>query len=317
MLSWAVDSLASAGEDSLTLRVSVCSSSAEERHQTQHRFYRLPQFLFGVDGPSPVCQGQIFHGEVSFGGDEFLLWQNFQAGRPEACGGLALFDSVTVEVVPAGKVVELMRIQTDDPIESATNPITVRYYAADSCSLCRYEGVVRGLVSGEDSAFFRAFLGRLSAGRNFQIRRGHQVRLRVAVEGPAARARSGLQRLAPHPLLRRDAIAYCIEQEASPLGDSLWIVPTAGNGNVERWRRMNNARVSEDVAASREAWQRPAWALPCRVEVREGSPDGRGEQIPYGAWWTRWGGSGRYGRPLLTARIRPRILYAHTIGAGS
>jgi hypothetical protein len=93
MLSWAVDSLVSAGEDSLTLRVSVCSSSAEERHRTQHRFYRLPQFLFGVDGPSPVCQGQIFHGEVSFGGDDFLLWQSFQAGRPEACGGLALFDS--------------------------------------------------------------------------------------------------------------------------------------------------------------------------------------------------------------------------------
>jgi hypothetical protein len=217
-LSWAVDSLMSAGEDSLTLRVSVCSPSVEERHQTQHRFYRLPQFLFGVDGPSPVCQGQIFHGEVSFGGDDFLLWQNFQAGRPEACGGLALFDSVTVGVVPAGKVVELMRIQTDHPIESAIAPITVRYYAADSCSLCRYEGVVRGLVSREDSAFFRAFLGRLSAGRDFEIRRGHQVRLRVAVEGPAARARSGLQRLAPHPLLRRDTIAYCIEQAGSSSG---------------------------------------------------------------------------------------------------
>jgi hypothetical protein len=139
-LSWAVDSLAYAGEDSLTLRVSVCSSSAEERHQTQHRFYRLPQFLFGVDGPSLVCQGQIFHGKVSFGGDEFLLWQNSQVGRPEACGGLALFDSVAVGVVPAGKVVELMRIQTDDPIESGISPVTVRYYAADSCSLCRYEG---------------------------------------------------------------------------------------------------------------------------------------------------------------------------------
>jgi len=274
MLSWAVDSLASAGEDSLTLRVSVCSSSVEERHQTQHRFYRLPQFLFGVDGPSLVCQGQIFHGKVSFGGDEFLLWQNFQAGRPEACGGLALFDSVTVGVVPAGKVVELMRIQAEDPIESAISPITVRYYAADSCSLCRYEGVVRGLVSGEDSAFFRAFLGRLSAGTNFAIRRGHQVRLRVAVEGPAARARSGLQRLAPHPLLRRDAIVYSMEREAPPLADSLWIVPTRSNGNVEQWRRMNNVRVSDDVAASPEAWQRPAWALPCLVEVREGSPDG-------------------------------------------
>jgi len=270
MLSWAVDSLLAAGEGSLTLRVSVCSPSVEERHQTQHRFYRLPQFLFGVDGPSLVCQGQIFHGEVSFGGDDFLFWQSSQAGRPEACGGSALFDSVTVGVVPAGKVVELMRIQAEDPV----NPITVRYYAADSCSLCRYEGVVRGLVSGEDSAFFRAFLGRLSAGRNFQIRRGHQVRLRVAVEGPAARARSGLQRLAPHPLLRRDAIAYSIEREASPLADSLWIVPTVSDGNVEQWRRMDNVRVSDDVAASPEAWQRPAWALPCRVEVREGSPDG-------------------------------------------
>ncbi len=274
MLSWAVDSLMSAGEDGLTLRVSVCNSSAEERHQTQHRFYRLPQFLFGVNGPSSVCQGQIFHGEVSFGGDEFLLWQLFQAGRPEACSGSALFDSVTVGVVPAGKVVELMRIQTDDPIESAIAPITVRYYAADSCSLCRYEGVVRGLVSREDSAFFRAFLGRLSAGRNFQIRRGHQVRLRVAVEGPAARARSGLQRLAPHPLLRRDTIAYCIEREDPPLGDSLWIVPTGNGGTIERWRRMENVPVLYDVGASPEAWQRPAWALPCRVEVREGSPDG-------------------------------------------
>jgi hypothetical protein len=274
MLSWAVDSLASAGEDSLTLRVSVCNPSVEERHQTQHRFYRLPQFLFGVDGPSPVCQGQIFHGKVSFGGDDFLLWQNFQAGRPGACGGSALFDSVTVGVVPAEKVVELMRIQTDDPIENAIAPITVRYYAADSCSLCRYEGVVRGLVSREDSAFFRAFLGRLSAGRDFEIRRGHQVRLRVAVEGPAARARNGLQRLAPHPLLRRDTIAYCIEREAPPLADSLWIVPTRRNGNVERWRRIENEPVSDDVAASPEAWQRPAWALPCRVEVREGSPDG-------------------------------------------
>jgi hypothetical protein len=273
-LSWAVDSLASAGEDSLTLRVSVCSSSVEERHQTQHRFYRLPQFLFGVVGPSRVCQGQIFHGEVSFGGDDFLSWQSFQAGRPEACGGLALFDSVTVGVVPAGKVVELMRIQNDNPIESAIAPITVRYYAADSCSLCRYEGVVRGLVSGEDSAFFRAFLGRLSDERDFEIRRGHQVRLRVAVEGSAARARSGLQRLAPHPLLRRDTIAYCIEQREPPLADSLWIVPTAGNGNVERWRRMDNRPVLADVAASPEAWQRPAWALPCLVEVREGSPDG-------------------------------------------
>jgi hypothetical protein len=231
-------------EDSLTLRVSVCNLSAEERHQTQHRFYRLPQFLFGVVGPSPVCQGQIFHGKVGFGGDEFLSWQNSQAGRPEACSGSALFDSVTVGVVPAGKVVELMRIQADNPTESAIAPITVRYYAADSCSLCRYEGVVRGLVSGEDSAFFRAFLGRLSAGSDFEIRRGHQVRLRVAVEGPAARARSGLQRLAPHPLLRRRAIAYCIEQQASPLGDSLWIVPTRRSGNVERWRRMDNVRVS-------------------------------------------------------------------------
>jgi hypothetical protein len=274
MLSWAVDSLVSVVEDSLTLRVSVCSFSAEERHQTQHWFYRLPQFLFDVDGPSLVCQGQIFHGKVSFGGDDFLFWQNSQAGRPEACGGSALFDSVTVGVVPAGKVVELMRIQADDPRESALNPITVRYYAADSCSLCRYEGVVRGLVSGEDSAFFRAFLGRLSAGSDFEIRRGHQVRLRVAVEGPAARARRGLQRLAPHPLLRRRAIAYCIEEQASPLGDSLWIVPTRRSGNVERWRRMDNVRVSDDVAASPEAWQRPAWALPCRVEVREGGPDG-------------------------------------------
>jgi len=273
-LSWAVDSLAYAGEDSLTLRVSVCNPSVEERHQTQHRFYRLPQFLFDVDGPSLVCQGQIFHGEVGFGGDDFLSWQNFQAGRPEACGGLALFDSITVGVVPAGKVVELMRIQTDDPIESATNPITVRYYAADSCSLCRYEGVVRGLVSGEDSAFFRAFLGRLSAGSDFEIRRGHQVRLRVAVEGPAARARSGLQRLAPHPLLKRRAIAYCIEEQASPLGDSLWIVPTGNGGTIERWRRMENVPVLADVAASPEAWQRPAWALPCLVQVREGSPDG-------------------------------------------
>lgn len=281
MLSWAVDSLASAGEDSLMLRVSVCSFSAEERHQTQHRFYRLPQFLFDVDGPSLVCQGQIFHGKVGFGGDDFLLWQNSQAVRPEACGGLALFDSVTVGVVPAGKVVELMRIQTDNPIESAIAPITVRYYAADSCSLCRYEGVVRGLVSGEDSAFFRAFLGGLSAGRDFEIRRGHQVRLRVAVEGPAARARSGLQRLAPHPLLRRDTIAYCIEQREPPLADSLWIVPTRRNGNVEQWRRMDNVRVSGDVAASPEAWQRPAWALPCRVEVREGSPDGR---VTDGLW---------------------------------
>jgi hypothetical protein len=273
-LSWAVDSLLSAGEDSLTLRVSVCNLSAEERHQTQHRFYRLPQFLFGVVGPSPVCQGQIFHGKVGFGGDEFLSWQNSQAGRPEACSGSALFDSVTVGVVPAGKVVELMRIQADNPTESAIAPITVRYYAADSCSLCRYEGVVRGLVSGEDSAFFRAFLGRLSAGSDFEIRRGHQVRLRVAVEGPAARARSGLQRLAPHPLLKRRAIAYCIEERASPLGDSLWIVPTRRSGNVERWRRMDNVRVLADVAASPEAWQRPAWALPCWVEVREGGPDG-------------------------------------------
>jgi hypothetical protein len=273
-LSWAVDSLLSAGEDSLTLRVSVCNLSAEERHQTQHRFYRLPQFLFGVVGPSPVCQGQIFHGKVGFGGDEFLSWQNSQAGRPEACGGSALFDSITVEVVPAGKVVELIRIQAEDPVIIALSPITVRYYAADSCSFCRYEGVVRGLVSREDSAFFRAFLGRLSAGEDFEVRRGHQVRLRVAVEGPAARARSGLQRLAPHPLLRRRAIAYCIEQQASPLGDSLWIVPTRRSGNVERWRRMDNVRVSDDVAASPEAWQRPAWALPCWVEVREGSPDG-------------------------------------------
>jgi hypothetical protein len=253
MLSWAVDSLASAGEDSLTLRVSVCSFSVGERHQTQHRFYRLPQFLFGVDGPSLVCQGQIFHGEVGFGGDEFFLfWQSFQADRPEACGGLALFDSVRMGVVPAGKVMELMRIQTDDPVESAISPITVRYYAAYSCSLFRYEGVVRGLVSREDSAFSGHFWG-LSAGRDFQIRRGHQVRLRVAVEGPAARARSGLQRLAPHPLLRRDTIAYLIEREASPLGDSLWIVPTTSRGNVERWRRMNNVRVSADVAASPEA----------------------------------------------------------------
>jgi hypothetical protein len=274
MLSWAVDSLAYAGEDSLTLRVSVCSPSVEERHQTQHRFYRLPQFLFGVYGPSPVCQGQIFHGKVGFGGEDFLSWQNSQVGRPEACGGLALFDSIMVGVVPAGKVVELIRIQTDDPIESAIAPITVRYYAADSCSLCRYEGVVRGLVSGEDSAFFRAFLERLSAGGDFEIRRGHQVRLRVAVEGPAARARSGLQRLAPHPLLRRDTIAYCIEQREPPLADSLWIVPTRRNGNVERWRRMDNRPISADVAASPEAWQRPAWALPCRIEVREGSPDG-------------------------------------------
>jgi hypothetical protein len=273
-LSWAVDSLLSAGEDSLTLRVSVCNLSAEERHQTQHRFYRLPQFLFGVVGPSPVCQGQIFHGKVGFGGDEFLSWQNSQAGRPEACSGSALFDSVTVGVVPAGKVVELIRIQAEDPVIIALSPITVRYYAADSCSFCRYEGVVRGLVSREDSAFFRAFLGRLSAGEDFEVRRGHQVRLRVAVEGPAARARSGLQRLAPHPLLRRRAIAYCIEQQASPLGDSLWIVPTRRSGNVERWRRMDNVRVSDDVAASPEAWQRPAWALPCWVEVREGSPDG-------------------------------------------
>jgi hypothetical protein len=62
MLSWAVDSLVSAGEDSLTLRVSVCSSSVEERHQTQHRFYRLPQFLFGVDGPSPYARGRSFMG---------------------------------------------------------------------------------------------------------------------------------------------------------------------------------------------------------------------------------------------------------------
>jgi hypothetical protein len=162
-LSWAVDSL-SVDEDSLTLCVSVCSFSAEERHQTQHRFYRLPQFLFDVDGPSLVCQGQIFHGRVWLEGDEFFLWQDSQAGRPGACGGSALFDSITVGVVPAGKVVELMRIQADNPTESAIAPITVRYYAADSCSLCRYEGVVRGLVSGEDSAFFRAFLGRLSAG---------------------------------------------------------------------------------------------------------------------------------------------------------
>jgi hypothetical protein len=273
MLSWAVDSLR-VGEGSLTLRVSVCNRSVQERHQTQHRFYRLPQFLFGVDGPSPVCQGQIFHGGVSFGGEDFLFWRLFQGDRPEACGGSALFDSVTVGVVPAGKVVELIRIQTDNPIQSAIAPIAVRYYAADSCSLCRYEGVVRGLVSREDSAFFRAFLGRLSAGSDFEIRRGHQVRLRVAVEGPAARARSGLQRLAPHPLLRRRAIAYSIEWEDPPLADSLWIVPTTSSGNVERWRRMDNRPISADVADSPEAWQRPAWALPCRVEVREGSPDG-------------------------------------------
>ncbi len=81
-------------------------------------------------------------------------------------------------------------------------------------------------------------------------------------------------RLAPHPLLRRDAIVYSIEQEAPPLGDSLWIVPTTRSGNVERWRRMNNVRVLADVAASPEAWQRPAWALPCLIAVREGSPDG-------------------------------------------
>ncbi len=127
---------------------------------------------------------------------------------------------------------------------------------------------MQGLVSREDSAFFRAFLGRLSAGRNFQIRRGHQVRLRVAVEGPAAQARSGLQRLAPHPLLRRDMIAYSIEQEPPPLVDSLWIVPTTSSGNVERWRRIENVLVLADVAAFPEAWQWPAWALPCRVEVR-------------------------------------------------
>jgi hypothetical protein len=231
MLSWAVDSL-SVGEDSLTLRVSVCSSSAEERHQTQHRFYRLPQFLFGVVGPSPVCQGQIFHGKVGFGGDEFLSWQNSQAGRPEACGGSALFDSVTVGVVPAGKVVELMRIQADDPTESAIAPITVRYYAADSCSLCRYEGVVRGLVSGEDSAFFRAFLGRLSAGSDFEIRRGHQVRLRVAVEGPAARARSGLQRLAPHPLLK--AACDCLLHRAAGVSSGGFVVDSSYQ---KEWKR--------------------------------------------------------------------------------
>jgi hypothetical protein len=131
-----------------------------------------------------------------------------------------------------------------------------------------------GWLVGKIVLFSGHFWGVCRLGVDFEIRRGHQVRLRVAVEGPAARARSGLQRLAPHPLLRRDTIAYCIERRAPPLGDSLWIVPTRSSGNVERWRRMNNVPVSADVAASPEAWQRPAWALPCLVEVREGSPDG-------------------------------------------
>ncbi len=273
-LSWSVDSLLG-WEESVRLRVSVCGTSTTERHQTVQRFFRLPQFLLqSIDSPDTVCQGEIFHAGVGFGGDDFSLWQNFTSGSPEQCAGMALLDSLSLAVEPAGKAVELLRIRAEDPIQNAIFPLTVRYYAADSCQGCVVRAAVQGLRGAEDTLFFRAFLGNLSRQRSFRIRRGHQLRMRVAMEGPALRARSGQQRLAPHPLLNRLAIAKSHEWASPPLSDSLWILPSSSGGNIDHWRRIEGHPLSTDTSTHPQAWRYPVWASPCRIELREGSPDG-------------------------------------------
>lgn len=274
-LSWSADSLGRAGQDSLRIQVTICGGSVTERHQTVQRFFRLPQFLLlNITSPNPVCQGEIFHAGVGFGGDEFLLWQNYSSGSPEACAGMALLDSLTLTVEPAGKAVELLRIRAEDPIQNAIFPLTIRYYAADSCQGCVVRAAVQGLRRAEDTLFFRAFLGALSRQRSLRIRRGHQLRLRVAMEGPALRALSGQQRLAPHPLLNRLNIARSTEWEAPPLADSLWILPASSGGNIDRWRRIEGHPLTPDTTTQPQAWRHPVWASPCRIELREGSPDG-------------------------------------------
>ncbi len=273
-LSWAVDSVSSSGEGSLTLRLSICGSSATERHQTMHYFLRMPQFLLDVTGPDTVCQGEIFHGEVSFGGNEFLSWQLFLMGKPEECSAMALFDSLRIAVSPSGRAVWLLSWQAGGPVGMALAPVRVRHAAVDTCTACQYEAVVSGLQTSADSMFFRAFFGRLSDVQTFSIRRGHQLRLRLALEGPAGRAISGQQRLAPHPLLTRLAVAESREYRGAPLGDSLWILPSTPRGSLERWRRIKGEPLASDTTAHPEAWRHPVWAAPCRIELREGTPDG-------------------------------------------
>ncbi len=137
-----------------------------------------------------------------------------------------------------------------------------------------------GATSPADSAFSRAFFGGETWSKPITFRRGHQLKVRVLLEGPAAR-QSGLRPMGAHPLFTRENLLLSQTAASGPLGDSLWLLPLNSDGAAgPLWDRIGGEAYPSDTASAPTRWKESAWVSPCRVELRE-SPDGP----PVGSAW--------------------------------
>jgi len=267
-LRWFVDSLR-LGYDSLWITAPICGSSAAAARFLAAS-YTLPSYSTSIQAPSIVCQGQLFHALVGYGGNEFFYFASSQVGRPEACALQRLFRGLTFAVEPPNKA-QLLHTRVQEGEALGRLPAFARFVVVDSCQSCQ----VRFFISSrsrEDSILSRAFLGGESWGANVSFRRGHQLGVRVLLEGPATR-RGSLQRLGSHPLFTRAYLLESYENGAGPLGDTLWLLPLMGDGTGALWDRIGGQAYPADTSAAPSRWSTPTWVSPCRVEVRE-SPDG-------------------------------------------
>ncbi|RMF46231.1 MAG: hypothetical protein D6750_10655, partial [Bacteroidetes bacterium] len=241
--SWALNSNAdilhltppasAGGEDST--RITVQTGCAGKSFY--YGSYRLPPVQLWLQAPDTVCEGMVFHTAV---------------GRD------------TEYVVYGCRVTHrLTKLGAGGPVTAVlTGNEVTRWKATGSGTATlsmQVAGPWRWLVgNGESHAV--------------QIRRGHRVRLRLAVEGPYDTT-GGRYRLRPHPLLYRLTFAGYNERTLPLAPDSLWNLPYLPAESLSKSWAPALIEPSAGCPGAGLWWCSPGWAGLARIELRE-SPSG-------------------------------------------
>ncbi|MCX8112362.1 MAG: hypothetical protein N3E49_04085 [Bacteroidia bacterium] len=276
-VKWRIDSLRSE-RDTLQLRIqlSPCGSAWPFVLRTM----TLPSSAGSIQAPPMVCVGEVFPIEGS-ASDELLLMYSRATGNVTECGIERLVENLFFEggriMNPAGRLQRL------------SNGL---YVALDTCisPQCRIEQILPAGLGPEQD-----WLSRLREAGSYvarlQVRRGHQLSARVALQAPLRAD----DRLAPHPGLSRLGLYRAAVGNA--MGDSLtqWGVlgtlPQYWEGGRAAWTRIAGAALA-DTAVTPSAWRVPSWVTPVLVLLRE-TPDGPAVDSVWGfvdtlGWIWKW-----------------------------
>jgi len=219
----------SGGEDSTRMAIGVgCAGKS-----LYYGSYRLPPVQLALQAPDTVCEGMVFHTAV--GRDtEYVVYGCRVTHRLTSFSALGPVSSIAI-----GN--EVARWKATDQGTAAFSVETAPQW--------------RWLVGSGLSHLV-------------QVKRGHRLRLRLAMEGPYDTT-GGRYRLRPHPFLSRLTLARYNERTLSVSSDSLWRLPyVIGDSLAKAWGFLL-IEPSGDCPGAGTWWCGLSWTGLARIELRE------------------------------------------------